>query len=134
MKIYCCGCKKETDCHLKTGADIYPNWKAKKLEDAQRVAKSYFWQCPTCKLYVGCHPKSKRPLGALPTQRLRRARLKIHDILDPLWKKGRNRRKKRTEVYTKLSNDLGYEYHTAAIIDIEEAKRIYRIIQGYYNQ
>lgn len=49
---------------------------------------SYFWKCPTCpNAYVGCHGKTKKPLGRPANAALRRARSILHEErIDPLWK------------------------------------------------
>lgn len=117
-KLYCCGCKKKVNAVLVEGYDIYPH-----RED---LWDKKFYQCE-CGLYVGCHPNSERPLGCMATKEIKKARQKIHKILDPLWEnKGKG---KRTKLYKRLSDKLGYEYHTAGIRDIEEAGKIYKLVQ-----
>ncbi len=37
----------------------------------------------------------------------------------------------REELYKKLSDELGYKYHTAGIRSIDEARQIYRIARKY---
>lgn len=120
MKLYCCGCKKEVLPRLTDGKEIYPHRK-----DLHYLP---FWKCDTCQNFVGCHYKTKdrtNPLGCIPTSEIKKARIHIHAILDPLWKTGKI---KRGNLYKILSDKLGYEYHTANITDIEEARKIYRAI------
>lgn len=121
---YCCGCKTDVEPRLTSGEEIYPH--RPDLSDLP------FWKCDDCGNFVGCHHKTKnrtKPLGCIPTPEIKNARKHIHAILDPLWKSGRFERK---ELYGALSNALGYEYHTADIKDINEARRIYRIIKEKY--
>ena len=40
---------------------------------------------------------------------------------------------KRVEVYDFLRQKLGYEYHTAEIIDINEARKIYLIVKKLHD-
>lgn len=121
MNIYCCGCKIDAQARLTDGREIYPH-----REDLSDLP---FWKCDTCKNHVGCHHKTKdrtKPLGNIPTKELKNARQHIHRILDPLWKSGRF---KRGQIYAKISNSIGYEYHTAEIKTVDEARKIYKIIK-----
>lgn len=121
MLIYCCACKADIDAILVSGEVIYPHRK-----DLYTLP---FWQCNTCKNFVGCHHKTKnrtKPLGNIPTASLRSARKHIHAILDPLYI---SRRISRGKLYAIISEKIGYSYHTAEIRDIEEARKIYKIIK-----
>lgn len=120
MKIYCCGCGKETEARLTDGKEIYPHRK-----DLYSLP---FWKCDQCENYVGCHHKTKnrtKPLGNIPTPELRTARRHIHKILDPMWKNGKMKRK---DIYSKISDFLGYQFHTSEIRDIETARNIYSLL------
>lgn len=119
--IYCCQCRKDVKARLTTGEEIYPH-----RDDLFSLP---FWKCDTCKNYVGCHHKTDKPtnpLGNIPNMEMRRARSKIHEILDPLYKNGTYNRK---HLYNKLSKALGYSYHTGEIKTIEEARRVYQAIK-----
>lgn len=121
MNIYCCGCEKKIEARLTDGAEIYPH-----RNDLHGLP---FWKCDTCGNFVGCHHKTNnptRPLGCIPTPELKKARQHIHAILDPLWKEGKANRK---EIYTKISEHMGWKYHTAKIRDLEEAREIYKFIK-----
>ena len=83
---------------------------------------------------MGCHWKTKertKPLGVIATREIMEARKKIHALLDPLWRSGKMRRGK---LYARISSELGYTYHSGEIKDIEEARRVYRIIAGLHNE
>lgn len=123
MKQYCCACQREVKLNLCTGADIYPG--RRDLRDL------LFWQCPTCRNYVGCHKGSKFPLGVVPTPAIRQARMKIHRLIDPLWKGGKLHRR---ELYKKLSEALGYEYHTANIRSLNQADSVYRTAKELFKE
>lgn len=121
MIIYCCGCNADIEARLTDGSVIYPHRK-----DLHSLP---FWMCDTCKNYVGCHHKTNqptRPLGHIPTKEIRNARQHIHRKLDPLWESGRW---KRRSLYAELSERLGYHYHTSEIKTLDEARRIYKIVQ-----
>lgn len=120
-EIYCCGCNKNAEARLTSGVEIYPH--------RPDLSSLPFWKCDSCKNFVGCHHKTSNPtnpLGCIPTKELKNARQHIHRILDPIWQNGKLERK---HVYARLSKSLGYQYHTAEIKTIEEARKIYKIVQ-----
>jgi len=117
QKIHCMQCEIDVLAELKNGMEIYrAGW----------LSHKHFWRCPACLNYVGCHGNSTKPLGCIPTPLMRSARLEIHKVLDPLWKSGRY---SRSELYAKLSERLGWQYHTADLNDMVEAKRVWRIVK-----
>ena len=121
MIIYCCGCEEKIEARLTSGEEIYPH-----RSDLHNLP---FWKCDACGNYVGCHHKTKdrtRPLGCIPTPEIKNARQYIHKLLDPIWQCGKIKRK---ELYSKLSEKLGWKYHTAKIRSVEEARNIYRLIK-----
>jgi len=119
MKIYCCTCKTDIDARLTNGKEIYSH-----RED---LAALPFWKCDTCGNTVGCHHKTKnptRPLGVIPSPEIKAARQHLHKLIDPIWQSGRMTRK---EIYRRMGDELGCEYHTAEIRDIETARKAYRV-------
>lgn len=118
MKLYCCGCEKEVIALRSSGATIYPH--------RHDLNSLIFYACPVCKNWVGTH-KDGKPLGVIPTPEIRSARRRIHAVLDPIWESGKLKRK---EVYKRLSDALGYEYHTANIRSIREAEKILQTLKG----
>jgi len=121
MFIFCTGCNKDVLARITDGREIYPH-----REDLFNLP---FWKCDTCKNYVGCHYKTTtptKPLGVIATKDILNARKHIHDLLDPIWQDKKIGRKK---LYSLLEIKLGYTYHTGDIRDIEEARRIYKIIR-----
>lgn len=122
MKIHCCGCEKKVDARLTDGSEIYPH--------RPDLHKLPFWKCDACGNNVGCHHQTDRPtqpLGCIATKEIKNARQHIHKIIDPIWKSGKMNRK---EIYASLSIDLGHKYHTANIRTIEEARKVYRLVQA----
>ena len=123
MRIFCCGCNIDVEARLTNGEEIYPH-----RPDLYELP---FWKCDKCGNFVGCHHKTKnrtRPLGVIPTKQIKEARKHIHDLLDPIWKSGKMKRK---ELYDKISKELGWEFHTAELRSIDEARKVYRVIQKY---
>lgn len=123
MRIFCVECDKYITAKLVTGAMIY--------EDSPKVARDKFWMCNSCKNYVGCHKNANKnklkPLGVIANKDLRKIRMMIHEIIDPIW---REEKMKRGEVYAIISNELGYKYHTGELNSIDEADRVLRIAQN----
>lgn len=96
-------------------------WCENKEKYGKNYGKSYMcYYCKTCDAYVGCHENTKRPLGTMANKELRQWRMKVHDHIDPLWKSGKV---KRGDLYKKISQFLGYEYHTGES-DVETCKKI----------
>jgi len=123
-ELFCCGCQQKVQARLTIGGEIYPH-----RRDLHELP---FWRCDTCGNYVGCHHKTNNPtnpLGNIPTPELRNARQHIHRILDPMWKTGRI---KRSRLYGMISERLGWQYHTAAIRNVEEARKVYSIVKEIY--
>jgi len=119
--IHCCECNKKVEARLTDGEEIYPN--------RRDLSVLPFWVCDECKGYVGCHHKTKNrtnPLGCIANQEMRKARIEIHKILDPLWKGDKPKRK---SIYSKITSHIGWKYHTSQIRTIEEAREIYRFIR-----
>ena len=120
MKIKCMPCQKEIDAQLITGKMAYPY--RSDLIDLR------FFQCPHCFNFVGTHEDNGLinpvPLGCIVGEDVRKSRIYIHKLIDPVWKSGRI---KRRALYRKISNDLKYKYHTANIETIDEARKIYKV-------
>ena len=120
-EIRCCGCDEKVQARLTDGREIYPH--------RPDLADLPFWKCDACGNFVGCHHKTKdrtRPLGCIPTPEVKEARKHIHKLLDPIWQSGRIGRK---TLYRRLSERLGWKYHTANIRSVDEARKVYRLIQ-----
>ncbi|WPH64667.1 hypothetical protein [Vibrio phage vB_VpaP_SJSY21] len=120
MLIYCCECDELVDAKLVTGTDVYPH--------RSDLSELPFWRCE-CGNFVGCHHKTSnptKPLGCIPSPEIKKARSHIHSLLDPIWESGKITR---TGLYRRLSKRLGYDYHTAELRCIDEARRVYSEIR-----
>lgn len=123
--IYCCGCGTKVEARLTDGAEIYP-----RRTDLHSLP---FWKCDACGNYVGTHHQTTNPthpLGNIPTKELRAARQHIHRILDPIYKSGQM---KRRALYAEISKRVGWEYHTAKLKTIDEARAVYKIVMEISN-
>lgn len=123
MKLWCCQCQCDVSARLTDGAECYPH--------RPDLAALHRWKCDGCGNHVGTHHKTgnpTRPLGNIPSPEIKKARMHIHDLIDPLWQSGRV---KRSRLYRHLSDQLGYQYHTAELRTIDEARRVYRIALDY---
>lgn len=119
--LFCCECNCVVQPELVDGKEIYPH--------RPDLADLPFWRCVGCGEYVGCHHKTEdrtKPLGNIPNAKMRKARQEIHKILDPLWKSGKF---KRTQIYQKISDAIGWQYHTANLRSIDEARKVYLLVK-----
>ena len=122
-KIYCCGCRDDINARLTNGLEIYPH-----RHDLYALP---FWRCDACANFVGCHHKTNNrtePLGCIPTPELKEARKKLHALIDPIWKSGKMGRR---ELYEAISREVGWNYHTAKIRTLEEARAAYKAAIKY---
>ena len=120
LVLWCCGCNKEVEARLADGRQIYPH--------RPDLFVRSFWRCDTCGNYVGGHWKSNtplRPLGSIPTPALRLLRAGLHMKFDTLWK---FRGVHRGELYRRVSEKFGRQYHAGEIRSAEEAKQVSAII------
>lgn len=117
VEVYCCGCGKNVDAVKTSASRVYHGsmWNSEK----------FLYVCPVCGNYVGMHADGT-PFGVIPTPALRQWRQKLHDLLDPVWRKTKL---KRCTVYRLLSGALGKAYHTAEIRNVEEAEQAKNAIQ-----
>ena len=75
----------------------------------KRYGKSYkAYYCKPCNAYVGCHNNTRKPLGIMATKEMRDWRIKVHELVDKLWKDGYWSRGK---VYSKLHDFYGRHIH-----------------------
>lgn len=126
MKLWCCQCQAEIEARLTTGAEIYPH-----RPDLATLPR---WVCDGCKNHVGTYHKTStptKPLGNIPSQEIKKARILIHALIDPAWKSGKV---KRRAIYAHLSDKLGRDYHTAELRTIEEARTIYAAAREFVRE
>jgi len=114
-KVYCCHCGKDIDARQTTGKEIYPHRK-----DLYHLK---FVICDVCKNYKAMRNDEAELF--IPSKEVREYRLKIHAILDPLWK---SRKIKRGKAYAYISHRFGKTYHNSQIRTTEEAKKAYEIV------
>lgn len=118
MLIYCVECKQDVDAKLVTGKEVYPH--------RSDLYNLLFYKCPACGGFVGTHKDgTNKPLGCIPTFALKRARIGVHDRMDKLWKSGRIKRK---DLYNKISEYMGYEYHNGETRSVEECNKALCVI------
>lgn len=93
--------------------------------------KSYgpIYLCLICGAYVGCHPRSTRPLGTPADKATRTARRMAHEVFDAIWKSGRTRR---SSAYAWLSQQMGLppEKTHIGMFTKEQCTEVIRICAG----
>lgn len=120
--VYCPYCDKETE--LVDSKEIYGN-------------RSYGWAylCRDCWAYVGCHNKTKIPLGLPANEETRNWRMKTHAMFDPLWKVDvtngmitkSDRRKLLYKKVSELMNLEPYQTHIA-MFNVEQCQELISLI------
>lgn len=96
-------------------------WCENKAIYGKNYGKSYMcWFCKPCRAYVGCHQNTKKPLGTIANKETREWRIKLHAIIDPLWKSGKQ---KRSDVYMGLNAIAGKEFHVGES-SVEDCKNM----------
>lgn len=124
-QIYCCKCEEKITARLTNGAEVYPH--------RPDLADLPFWIHDKCGNFVGCHHKTDNPtwpLGNIAHKELKSARQHIHKLIDPVWESGKI---KRGVLYAKISDALGWPYHTSKIRSVEEARNVYRVARDIIN-
>jgi hypothetical protein len=116
-----CNCQTE----LQTGQTIYPH--------RHDLYKLFFWVCPNCGAYIGCHKKGARtkhkgqavtsdgtiPLGIPANASLRKLRMQAHGLFDPIWRGGVIARRK---AYAKMAAHLGIHIDDCHISHFNETE------------
>lgn len=114
--IYCCQCGTNVQCNLVFGCDVYPH-----RSDLKHIA---MYECPICHNRVGTHKGTTKALGCIPTPEIKKARIKVHALIDPLWKSGKI---KRSKLYALISKEVGYNYHTGNSRTLEDLREVYKV-------
>jgi len=122
-RVICAYC--DTVAPLVFGREVYPH-------RPDLYAKP-FYACHPCGAWVGCHPGTTKPLGRLANAELRRAKMGVHERLDPLWRSGKA---KRSTVYARLADRLGIapqECHVG-MFDIDRCRAATAILTSWGGQ
>jgi hypothetical protein len=123
VRLWCCQCADDVEARLTSGAETYPH-----RPDLASIPR---WKCDGCGNHVGTHHKTDnptRPLGNIPSADIKRARIAIHELIDPVWKSGAMRRK---EIYAHLTKVIGRQYHTGELRTIDEARAVYAAARDF---
>ena len=121
-KLFCVQCNDDVNVTLVSGEIIYPH--------RNDLHNHRFYQCNHCKNYVGFRENYNKNFLFIPTGELRELRIEIHDIIDPIWQNGILTRK---EVYKKISEKIGKNFHAGSIKSPNEAKYIIHCIKELFN-
>lgn len=109
----------------------YCGQQAEYVDSAVIYGRSYgmVYLCRQCDAYVGVHKGTDQPLGRLANRELRRWRNRAHAMFDPLWQKGRFRRR-RNDAYAWLAEKMGLpkEETHIAMFDIPQCKQVIQIM------
>lgn len=86
---------------------------------------NYGWMyyCGPCKAYAGCHKGTKKALGRLANEELRKWKIEAHKYFDMLWRLGFM---KRSTAYKRLSKwlDIPKEYTHIGMFSVKTCKEV----------
>ena len=72
------------------------------------------WACVPCGAWVSCRKGTDKPLGRLGNEKLRKLRVKCHNIFDPIWKgwveMGEDEYTARTKAYRWIAKLMGIDH------------------------
>ena len=121
MRVACPYCHAAAE--LVSGNVIYPS--------RPDLVHRQFWRCARCDAWVGCHPGTADPLGRLANAPLRKARQRVHALLDPMWKSGAM---KRTAAYQWLARKLAMAEQNCHVgmFDLDTCKAACEILSTRY--
>ncbi len=93
-------------------------------------AGSYMaWYCTPCSAYVGTHHNDpNRPLGTMANDALRKQRIAVHAMIDPLWK---SKQYTRAVVYERLTEAFGRQIHVGEA-DEKTCEELIKIIPSLF--
>ena len=111
----------------------YCGGKATKQSNANIYGREYgngmAYICEDCKGYVGCH-NDGRPLGTIVDKETKQLRMKVHAIIDPLWK---SKKYKRKTVYKRIAEALGVNSFHTGECDAETCNVVIETIPLIFN-
>lgn len=122
IQTVCPKCNVES--RMTNGREIYPHRKD--------LYTKTFYKCDVCLGYVGCHPKSTRPLGTPANAELRKARNSVHALIDPIYKASPHKKGARSNMYEYMANAMGIsrdECHVG-MFNIEQCSKACRIMEN----
>lgn len=107
---------------LVTGLEVYPRIRSSHSK--------WYYKCPNCDAYVGCHPKTQMPLGTLADAELRTLRSKVHKKFDPIWKA---KKVSRRQAYQKLARALNLDLNKCHIgmFNIEQCNEALEFLKTF---
>jgi len=115
----------------------YCGQQAEYVDSAVIYGRSYgmVYLCRQCDAYVGVHKGTDQPLGRLANRELRRWRNRAHAMFDPLWQKGRFRRR-RNDAYAWLAEKMGLpkEETHIAMFNVPQCKQVIQIMNDERRQ
>lgn len=119
------------------------------LPDSAVYAGSYggmVYACLPCKAWVGCHRRTdgqpgSHPLGRLATAELRKLKVRVHGLFDPIWRSAMKKRdwdqkRARGAAYGWLAKELGIDRKHCHVskFDEEMCRQAIQMMEGYYSR
>ena len=124
----CIHCDRLAD--ITDGGEIYPH--------RPDLASQSFYICRPCDAYVGCHKGTTNPLGTPANAKLRRLRIAVHNLLDPMWQQvqdKRERKRARGDVYFRLAEEMQLSMNNChvSLFNEKQCQQAYAILSRWKN-
>lgn len=122
---------KPTKCNLCGGDVIYAS---NAVVYGREYGSGYCYYCVSCGAFVGTHkPHPDTALGILADEKMRRAKVRCHEVFDIHWRnKGGNEKVYRTALYCWLAKKLKIPVEEChfGYFDLDMLERAYVILDG----
>ena len=116
----------------------YCGKKAVFMTSKEYYGKDYgtnLYMCYPCDARIGTHQRTANPLGTMAKPELRKLRMEVHRLFDPMWKpkyKGNGKSQMtRSEAYRWLMDTMGIEKAKAHIgmFDEEQCRKLIAVLE-----
>lgn len=102
----------------------------------KQYGSGYCYRCTKCGAYVGTQkPRPKEAMGVLANDRMRKGKMKCHEIFDSIWRGEKEEQLKRGRLYSMLANELGIpkcDCHFG-YFDIDMLCKAYKVLLKWQN-
>lgn len=112
--------------------DLCPDCGARLLLTSLPWGPGYQCENILCKGYASAHATNGEPMGTAVPKEVRQMRVRLHDLIDPLWADSDNPGAKRNEIYGRLAKQLGFEEFHVSSLDKRQCEEVEFFIKAWY--
>lgn len=115
------------NCNICKGVNTVVHTTNDKIYGGKKYGSGYCYLCTNCGAYVSTHkPRPKEAMGILANKQMRDMKMKCHDLFDTMWRNPQERRKKYSELASKLGIPVS-ECHFG-YFDMDMLNKAYNIL------